>query len=191
MYDNFETNQKKKRGNTFLVIFLTSLFTILIVAVIFLSLIITGDIQIDGISQPIIEWIRPSETPYVINSTPQVWSYDEDDVEDFVEDALEAFVYGINTGNSNYINIYFSGDAAKDELASHKSISAIVQQEILHEVECHSVTRISPSQVTVIRDSLIEVIYNDGTSKNIPERYQYTVDISGKDMKIVGLKSLK
>ena len=48
-------------------------------------------------------------------------------------------------------------------------------------------TRVSATQVSVIRDSVIRVLYNDNTVKDITERYKYTVDISGTSYKIVGL----
>lgn len=124
---------------------------------------------------------------YVVSVRPQVWDYNEVEVQNFVANSLRAFVNGINTGNSSYVYDYYSGSEAEQELKSHKQIyDAVLSEEILS-LNCHSVQRISGSQVTCIRDSVIRVEYNDGSIKDISERYKYTIDLSSGRMYIVDL----
>ena len=124
---------------------------------------------------------------YIVSSRPQVYDYNASDVQNFVHDSILCFVNGVNTGNYDYVYRYFSGSAADQEMKSVKSIHDSVSSEEVISLNCHSATRASATQVTVIRDSVIRVTYPDGTVKDISERYKYTVDISGSAYKIIGL----
>ncbi len=125
---------------------------------------------------------------YLSDTKPQVWYYNEYDVAQFVENSLYAFVNGINTENTDYVYKYFTGDEAEQEIKSCKTISdSVISEEIL-QVNCHSVERVSPSRVSVIRDSVIRVVYNDNSVKDITEKYKYTVDLSQGRMYIVDIE---
>ena len=125
---------------------------------------------------------------YIVSTRPQVYDYNASAVQNFVHDSILCFVNGVNTGNYDYVSAYFSGSAADQELKSVKSIHDSVSSEEIISLNCHSATRASATQVTVIRDSVIRVTYPDGTVKDVSERYKYTVDISGSTYKIIGLK---
>lgn len=127
---------------------------------------------------------------YVVSVRPQVWDYNEAEVQNFVANSLVAFVDGINTGDTDYIYHYFSGSEADRELKSHNQIYDAVYSEEILSLNCHTVQRISGSQVTCIRDSVIRVTYNDGTVKDITEKYRYTIDISSGRMYIVELEAM-
>ena len=127
---------------------------------------------------------------YVVSVRPQVWDYSEAEVENFVANSLIAFVNGINTGDTDYIYNYFSGSEADQEFKTHNQIYDAVYSEEILSLNCHTVQRISASQVTCIRDSVIRVTYNDGTVKDITEKYRYTVDLSSGRMYIVGLAAM-
>lgn len=126
---------------------------------------------------------------YIVSSKPQVYNYSASDVQHFVHNSIIEFVNGVNTGDFDYVYTYFSGSAAGQELKSVKSIHESVSSEQILSVNCHSTERISATQVTVIRDSVIRVYYPDGSVKDVSERYKYTVDISGSAYKIVSLKN--
>lgn len=127
---------------------------------------------------------------YLANDMPNVWYYNEYDVEYFVESSLYAFVNGINTNDASYVYDYFTGDEAEQEKKTSKSISDAVLSEEILQVNCHSVERVSPVQVTVVRDSVIRVTYNDGSVKNVTEKYKYTVDYSKGRMYIVAIEKM-
>lgn len=125
---------------------------------------------------------------YIVSSRPQVYSYDSAAVAAFVENAVYAFVNGVNTASDAYVPQYYSGSEAAQESKSVLEIASRVQSEEVLTISCHSVSRVSATQVSVIRDSTIRVVYNDGSVKDITERYKYFVDISGSSYKIVDLK---
>ncbi len=127
---------------------------------------------------------------YIVNEKPEVWTYNEKDAETQVENALRAFVNGINTGSTDYVYTYFAGNAVTEEINSHNSIVSGVESEEILSLDCHSVERISASEVTVIRDSVIRVVYNDGKVKDIKEKYKYTLDLSN-GMRITKIQSVK
>lgn len=127
---------------------------------------------------------------YLSSIQPTVWHYNSADVESFVTNSLYAFVDGVTRGDSSYVYNYYSGSIVKEEINSCNSIASRVMSEEILQVNCHSTTRISPMQVTVIRDSVIRVIYNDGTVKDVSEKYKYTVDYSKGRMYIVKLKRM-
>ena len=124
---------------------------------------------------------------YIVSVRPQVYSYDSQEAAQLVHNAVVAFVDGVNSNSDAYVSAYYSGSAADEERKSVKSIAEKVISEEIISLNCHSVTRVSATQVIVIRDSVIRVLYNDNTVKDITERYKYTVDISGTSYKIVGL----
>ncbi|MEE1014034.1 MAG: SH3 domain-containing protein [Clostridia bacterium] len=126
---------------------------------------------------------------YVVSVRPEVWSYDATNVENFVASSLRAFVNGVTTGDNRYVYNYYSGSAVEQELKSHAEISSVVAKEEILSLKCHSTTRISASQVTVIRESVIRVTYNDGSQKDVTEKYKYTVDLVD-GMSIVGLSAM-
>ncbi|MDO5311728.1 MAG: SH3 domain-containing protein [Clostridia bacterium] len=125
---------------------------------------------------------------YIVSTRPQVYSYDSAAVAAFVENAVYAFVNGVNTASDAYVPQYYSGSEATQESKSVLEIASKVQSEEVLSLSCHSVTRVSATQVSVIRDSTIRVVYNDGSVKDVTERYKYFVDISGSSYKIVDLK---
>lgn len=127
---------------------------------------------------------------YLVNEKPEVWTYNERDAETQVENSLRAFVNGINTGSTDYVYTYFAGNAVTEEINSHNSIVSGVESEEILSLDCHSVERISASEVTVIRDSVIRVVYNDGKVKDIKEKYKYTLDLSN-GMRITKIQSVK
>ncbi len=116
--------------------------------------------------------------------------YSDSAIESFVEGSLSAFVNGVTNKDSTYVYRYYSGSAAEEEMRAYNDISAIVKSEEILSLSCHSVDHISSTQATVIRDSVIRVTYNDGTVKDITERYKYTVDLSGSNMYIVALTEM-
>lgn len=120
----------------------------------------------------------------------QTVTYSDSVIESFVESSLRAFVNGVTNKDNTYVYRYYSGSAAEEEMGSYNTISAIVTSEEILSVSCHSVEHISSTQATVIRDSVIRVTYNDGTVKDITEKYKYTVDLSGTSMYIVALTEL-
>ncbi len=124
---------------------------------------------------------------YVVTTQPQVWDYDEREVEMFVANSLKGFVNGINTGDSSYASVYYAGDELTQEIKTRESIDNNVLTEEILTLNCHSVKRVSPSQVSCIRDSVIRVTYNDGTVKDVTEKYKYIVDLSSGSMKIVDI----
>ncbi len=119
-----------------------------------------------------------------------IWTYNEYEAENFIENALYAFVNGINTRSANYIYTYFAGAELQQELAAHNEIIKVVDKEELLSVNCHTVERISNSQITVIRDSVIKVYYKDGRIIDIPETYRYTIELSSGEMKIVEIERM-
>lgn len=125
---------------------------------------------------------------YIVSTRPQVYSYDSAAVAAFVENSVYAFVNGVNTASDAYVPQYYSGSEATQESKSVLEIASKVQSEEVLSLSCHSVTRVSATQVSVIRDSTIRVVYNDGSVKDVTERYKYFVDISGSSYKIVDLK---
>ncbi len=128
---------------------------------------------------------------YLSDTQPAVWNYNAADVETFVENSVYAFVSGVNNHNTDYVYNYFSGSLQAEEARSCSSIdSRVISEEVLS-LNCHSTTRTSPMRVTVIRDSNIRVEYNDGTIKDIVEKYKYTVDYSSGQMYIVAMESIK
>ncbi len=127
---------------------------------------------------------------YLVNEKPEVWTYNEKDAETQVANALRAFVNGINTGSTDYVYTYFAGNAITEEINSHNTIVSGVESEEILSLNCHSVERISPSEVTVIRDSVIRVVYKDGKVKDIKEKYKYTLDLSN-GMRITKIQNVK
>lgn len=128
---------------------------------------------------------------YIVSEKPYVAQYNPSDVQNFVYGALVSFVYGVNYGDYDYVYSYYSGAAADEELKSVRTIhDSGVYEEILS-LNCHSAARASATTVSVIRDSVIRVTYSDGSVKDISEKYKYTVDVSGSNYKIVGLKNIK
>lgn len=123
---------------------------------------------------------------YIVETQPQIWRYNDSDAIKQVANSVRAFVNGINTGDTSYISTYFAGSEAEQEYKTNNSIRNSVESEELISINCHSVERISASQVTVIRDSVIRVVYKDGSIKDISERYKYTLDLSN-GMRIIAL----
>ena len=123
---------------------------------------------------------------YIVEVQPQIWKYSDSDAINQVANSLRAFVNGINTGDTSYIPVYFAGSEADQEYKTNNSIRNTVESEEIISLNCHSVQRISASQVTVIRDSVIRVVYKDGTTKDVSERYKYTLDLSN-GMRIIDL----
>ena len=95
------------------------------------------------------------------------------DVEAFVDSSLRAFVNGINTGDTTYISWYFSGDEAVQERKTHDQIVQSVQSEEIISFNCNSGKILSANKATAIRDSVIRVVYDDGSVKDIKESYSY------------------
>lgn len=124
---------------------------------------------------------------YIVPAKPQIYSYDAQAVQRFVSNAVVAFVDGVNSRSTAYVPYYYSGSAAEQESASVESIVKDVISEEIISLNCHSVKRISATQVSVIRDSVIRVLYKSNEVKDLTESYKYTVDISGTEYKIVGL----
>lgn len=111
--------------------------------------------------------------------------------EDFVYGSLNDFVRGINNQDSSYIYVYYTGPEADQELSSFKTISKKVEREEVLSLACYDAKLISNDTATVIRKSNIRVYYKDGSVKDIPETYQYTLKIySDGSMKIVDLNEL-
>ena len=111
------------------------------------------------------------------------------EVEDFVDSSLKAFVNGINTGDTTYISWYFTGDEAVQERKTHDKIVQSVLSEEIISLNCHSGKIISSNKATAIRDSVIRVVYDDGSVKDIKESYLYTVQISDDgSMRIIDLE---
>ncbi len=126
---------------------------------------------------------------YIVDVRPEIWTYNANDAETQVANSLRAFVSGINTGSTDYVYTYFAGSAVTEEINSHNSIVAVVESEEILSLNCHSVERISASEVTVIRDSVIRVVYKDGSTKDIKEKYRYTLDLSN-GMRITKLQNI-
>lgn len=124
---------------------------------------------------------------YIVPTKPQIYSYDAQAVQRFVNNAVVAFVDGVNSKSTAYVPYYYSGSAAKQESASVESIVKDVISEEIISLNCHSVKRVSATQVSVIRDSVIRVLYKNNTVKDYTESYKYIVDISGTEYKIVDL----
>ncbi len=196
----------ESKNNAALVAIIAILSTILIFFILFFVLFFSGVIHFNtnesditaqtSIVQKVIKETTPTTetkeaTAPVENVVKEtIWTYDEYEAETFIENALYAFVNGINTRSANYIDTYFAGGEAQQELASHNEIIKVVDQEELLSVNCHTVQRISNSQITVIRDSVIRVYYKDGRIVDIPETYKYTIDLSSGEMKIVEIERL-
>lgn len=123
---------------------------------------------------------------YIVEVQPQIWRYSDSDAINQVANSLRAFVNGINTGDTSYIPVYFAGSEADQEYKTNNSVRNAVESEEIISLNCHSVQRISASQVTVIRDSVIRVVYKDGKVKDVSERYKYTLDLSN-GMRIIDL----
>ena len=123
---------------------------------------------------------------YIVETRPQVWKYNDADAINQVSNSLRAFVNGINTGDTSYIPTYFAGSEADQEYKTNSTIRNSVESEEILSLNCHSVQRISASQVTVIRESVIRVVYKDGRTKDVSERYKYTLDLSN-GMRIIAL----
>ncbi len=127
---------------------------------------------------------------YLSDEQPYVWEYDSYDVENFIEEAAYAFVDGINYDDTDFVYDYYTGSIVNQQIKECESISGRVVSEEILQSSCHSVQRVSPVQVTVIRDSTTRVEYNDGETKDLTERYQYTVDYSKGRMYIVAVKAV-
>lgn len=195
----------KEKGNSALIAIISILATILILLVIFFVLYISGAINFnkndevklpETVTQKVVQnnvpekEIKKANSPAHEEVKETIWTYDEDDAEDFIENSLYAFVNGINMRSTDYVYTYFSGSEANQEIATHNEIVKVVDSEEILSVDCHSVQRISNSRITVIRDSVIRVYYTDGRVKDIPEKYRYTIDLSSGTMKIVALESV-
>ncbi len=126
---------------------------------------------------------------YVVGTKPTVYYYNDEDVKAVVANSIRAFVQGITNKNPDYVYEYFAGDLVQEELNSYNSIAAVVEREDIVSLNCHSVERVAPNRVTCIRDSVIRVTYNDGSIKDITEKYKYTVDITG-NLYIVDLQEM-
>lgn len=124
---------------------------------------------------------------YLADTQPYVWHYSESEVENFVAGSLRGYVNAINTGDTSFVYDYYSGSIVQSELASIESNSKAAAREELLSVNCHSVNRISKTQVSVIRESTIRVYYYDGAVKDVVEKYKYTVDGSSGRMYITAL----
>lgn len=124
---------------------------------------------------------------YLSDTQPYVWHYSESEVESFVAGSLRGYVNAINTGDTSFVYDYYSGSLVQSELASIESNSNAAAREELLSVNCHSVNRISKTQVSVIRESTIRVYYYDGAVKDLQERYKYTVDGSSGRMYITAI----
>ena len=124
---------------------------------------------------------------YLSDTQPYVWHYSESEVESFVAGSLRGYVNAINTGDTSFVYDYYSGSIVQSELASIESNSKAAAREELLSVNCHSVNRISKTQVSVIRESTIRVYYYDGAVKDVVEKYKYTVDGSSGRMFITAL----
>ncbi len=129
---------------------------------------------------------------YITQSKPpekNVVKVSEEQLENFIDSSLRAFVNGINTGDTSYISEYFTGSAASEERNSRDEIDNIVVSEQILSLNCHSASYISENRASVIRDSVIRVVYNDGSVKDITERYKYYVQVNDDGtMRITGLE---
>lgn len=124
---------------------------------------------------------------YVVTTRPQVWDYDVAAVQSHVAGAFKAFVNGVNTGDTSYASVYYAGDELTQELKTREKIDSDVLSEEILSLNCHGVARVSPSRVSCLRDSTTRVTYNDGSVKDITERFKYIVDLSSGSMKIVDI----
>lgn len=197
----------ESKNNTALVAIIAILGTILIFFILFFVLFFSGVLHFNINEKEVTEEVSVVQKGIEENTTPQtetkqanapvvnevketIWTYNEYEAEQFIENALYAFVNGINTRSANYIYTYFAGDELQQELASHNEIIKVVDHEELLSVNCHTVERISNSQITVMRDSVIRVYYKDGRIVDIPETYRYTIDLSSGEMKIVEIERM-
>lgn len=121
---------------------------------------------------------------------PQVWRFDPTEVENFVTDSLYAYVDGMNTKDISYADIYFYGNARQAEIDNYYKINSSIAYEEIISVNCHSVTRISPTKVSVIRDSTIRVEFTNGKVNDVVETYKYTIEYIDGEMYIVGISAI-
>ena len=149
----------------------------------------TAPPQVIVVQQPEAPPVNNYYNTYSYNQEPAA-SVDTNAAENFIEGALVSFVNGINTGDTSYIDVYFSSSAADQELKSHKQIRQSVESEEILSLNCYGGEKISDTAATVIRSSTIRVVYKDGSVKDISEKYKYTVSFSGGKMKITGLEEL-
>lgn len=220
MYKQNYNEQEPRHGksNTGLIVAVSLLSVILIFALIFILLFSTGIISFNSFNAKPTETAIATATPvppdpptappqvivvqqpdpppvnnyyntYSYNQEPSA-SVDTNAAESFIEGALASFVNGINTGDTSYIDVYFSSSAADQELRSHKQIRQSVESEEILSLNCYGGEKISDTAATVIRSSTIRVLYKDGSVKDISEKYKYTVSFSGGKMKITGLEEL-
>lgn len=127
---------------------------------------------------------------YLSDTKPFVWNYDADSVENFVASSVRFYVNAINTGDTDFVYGYYSNSLAQSELASIQSNSKVAMSEELLSINCHSVQRISKTAVTVIRESTIRVNYYDGTTKDVVEKFKYTVEANQQEMFITALERM-
>ena len=187
------------KSNTGLIVTVSLLSVILVFALIFILLFSTGIISFNSFNAKPTETAAATATPappvnnyyntYSYNQEPAA-SVDTNAAENFIEGALVSFVNGINTGDTSYIDVYFSSSAADQELKSHKQIRQSVESEEILSLNCYGGEKISDTAATVIRSSTIRVVYKDGSVKDISEKYKYTVSFSDGKMKITGLEEL-
>ena len=128
---------------------------------------------------------------YLSDIKPEVWHYNEREVEEFTKEVLYAFVISINTDDVSYLTQYLSGQAVSDAHTSHNQVKAVTESEEVLSVNCHSVKRVAKNQVTVVRESKIRVYRYNGSVDDVSEKYLTTVENTPYGMRVVNFEKIK
>lgn len=131
------------------------------------------------------------ESKFLSETEPYIWQYEDSEVEGFVEDVLYAFVSAVNTDNISLLTVHLDGQALTDAYQVHEQVTKVTNSETVLEVKCYGVTRISKTQVTVVRESKIRVYRHNGTVKDVSEKYLTTVENTGDGMKVIKFEAIE
>ena len=130
------------------------------------------------------------ESKYISVERPYVWEYDENDVKMLVDDALYGFTNAITQKDINLLIKYLDKEALNSAYSIYEdSIKKARREEVLS-AEYYDVKRISKTQVTVVRESVIRVYNYSGNVRDVEEKYLTTVENTGSGMKIIKFENL-
>jgi len=115
------------------------------------------------------------------------WDYTQEEIDTLVGDSLEWYVDSVTTGDTYGADLYFKGDILKTEInnASRKA-SEVLSEDLIY-VGCHTYTRLSPTRVSVVRESDIQINYKNGTSETVSESRVYVLENTGNGAYIVDI----
>jgi len=127
---------------------------------------------------------------YLSDTKPEplyTWNYNEDEIETVVAQSLRWYVNAVTTGSTDGAENYFSGKILQTEIDNATSMSEKVESESLQSVRCHTFKRLSPTRVSVVRESDIEIVEFGGKSRIASEMRVYVLENTGSGTYIVDI----